>query len=188
MIEIIAGADEAGAGPWAGPLSAAAVILDPSKPILGLNDSKKLTEQKRDKLYDLIIENALAWSIIFVEPDVIDEINILEARMMAMRKAIESLAIQPSKALFDGNRIPKGMLIPSECIIKGDGLIAEISAASILAKVARDRKMHDLDIIYPQYGFKNHKGYGTKEHMLAIAEHGICDIHRKSYKPIKKYL
>lgn len=187
-IEIIAGVDEAGAGPFAGPLSASAVILDPSKPISGLDDSKKLNEKQREELYSEIIEKALCWSLVYIEPSVIDEINILEARMLAMRKAIEALSIEPSKALIDGNRIPKGLSIPAEAIIKGDGLIPAISAASIIAKVSRDRLMNELDKKYPEYGFAKHKGYGTKYHIECIEKYGICEIHRKSYKPIKKYL
>ena len=176
----ICGADEAGRGPLAGPVYAAAVILDPNNPIEGLNDSKKISEKKREKLFDEIIEKALSWSIAFVDEKEIDEINILEASMLAMKKSIESLEVKADYALIDGNKTPD-LSIDSEAVIKGDALCQSISAASILAKVARDKYMLKLDEEYPMYNFKKHKGYPTKEHYIAILKNGISPCHRKTF-------
>ncbi|EEH68975.1 ribonuclease HII [Acinetobacter sp. ATCC 27244] len=184
----IAGVDEAGRGPLVGSVVAAAVILDPNNPIEGLNDSKKLTEKKREKLFAEIQEKALAWSIAEASHVEIDEFNILQATFLAMRRAVEALATQPAKVIVDGNQIPKGITIPCEAIVGGDASHAEISAASILAKVTRDRQMKALDLEYPNYGFAKHKGYPTKAHFEAIAIHGVIDEHRRSYGPVKKAL
>lgn len=184
----VAGVDEAGRGPLVGSVVAAAVILDPNNPIEGLNDSKKLTEKKREKLFAEIQEKALAWSIAEASHVEIDEFNILQATFLAMRRAVEALATQPAKVIVDGNQIPKGINIPCEAIVGGDATHAEISAASILAKVTRDRQMKALDLEYPNYGFAKHKGYPTKAHFEAIATHGVIDEHRRSYGPVKKAL
>ncbi len=176
----ICGADEAGRGPLAGPVYAAAVILDPNNPIEGLNDSKKLTEKKRDKLFDEIVAKSLSWAIACVDEKEIDEINILEASMLAMKKAIESLNIKADYALIDGNKTPD-LSIDCEAVVKGDALCQSISAASILAKVARDRYMVKLGEEYPIYNFKKHKGYPTKDHYIAILKNGISPCHRKSF-------
>ena len=184
----IAGVDEAGRGPLVGSVVAAAVILDPDNPIVGLNDSKKLTEKKREKLFIEIQEKALAWSIAEATHAEIDELNILQATFLAMRRAVESLNVQPEKVIVDGNQIPKGISIACEAIVGGDASHAEISAASILAKVTRDRQMQALDLIYPDFGFAKHKGYPTKAHFEAIAAHGVIQEHRPSYAPVKKPL
>lgn len=184
---ITAGVDEVGRGPLAGAVIAAAVILDPDRPIVGLADSKALSEKKRDNLADEIKDKALAWAIGRAEATEIDEINILQASLLAMRRAV--LALQPAAeyALIDGNRCPD-LPFPCEAIIKGDQSVAEISAASIIAKVARDREMIELDLVYPGYGFAKHKGYPTKAHMQALAELGVSPIHRLSFGPVKKTL
>jgi len=176
----ICGVDEAGCGPLAGPVYAAAVILDPAKPIAGLNDSKKLTEKKREALFPEIQEKALAWAIASASEQEIDEINILQARLLAMRRAVEQLQVKPDCAIVDGNRDPN---LPAETLllVKGDALSASVAAASILAKVARDRVMLELDARYPVYGFAKHKGYPTKDHMEAILEHGHCPAHRVTF-------
>ncbi len=184
----IAGVDEAGRGPLVGSVVAAAVILDPDNPIEGLNDSKKLTEKKREKLFLEIQEKALAWSIAEATHAEIDELNILQATFLAMCRAVDGLHARPLKVIVDGNQIPKGMVIPCEAIVGGDASHAEISAASILAKVTRDRQMQALDQQYPDYGFAKHKGYPTKAHFEAIAAHGVIDEHRRSYGPVKKAL
>ena len=184
----IAGVDEAGRGPLVGSVVAAAVILDPDNPIVGLNDSKKLTEKKREKLFIEIQEKALAWSIAEATHAEIDELNILQATFLAMRRAVEGLNIQPEKIIVDGNQIPKGISIACEAIVGGDASHAEISAASILAKVTRDRQMQALDLIYPDFGFAKHKGYPTKAHFEAIAAYGVIQEHRRSYAPVKKAL
>ena len=181
----IAGVDEAGRGPLVGSVVAAAVILDPDNPIVGLNDSKKLTEKKREKLFIEIQEKALAWSIAEATHAEIDELNILQATFLAMRRAVESLNVQPEKVIVDGNQIPKGISIACEAIVGGDASHAEISAASILAKVTRDRQMQALDLIYPDFGFAKHKGYPTKAHFEAIAAYGVIQEHRRSYAPVK---
>ena len=185
---MIAGVDEAGRGPLVGSVVAAAVILDPNNPIQGLNDSKKLSEKKREKLFVEIQEKALAWSIAEATHTEIDELNILQATFLAMNRAVNNLRIQPSKVIVDGNQIPKGMSISCEAIVGGDASHAEISAASILAKVARDRQMKALDEKYPVFGFAKHKGYPTKAHFEAITSHGVIDEHRRSYAPVKKAL
>lgn len=184
----VAGVDEAGRGPLAGPVSVAAVILDPSRPITGLNDSKKLSEARREFLYPLIVENALAWHIEFIEAEEIDRLNILQATLEGMRRAI--CALQPSAQLarIDGNRIPTGLPCAAEALIGGDALDPAIMAASILAKVARDRAMVALDAEYPAYGFAVHKGYPTPAHLSALAIHGPCPQHRQSFAPVRKAL
>ncbi|RSB51410.1 ribonuclease HII [Acinetobacter soli] len=184
----VAGVDEAGRGPLVGSVVAAAVILDPDHPIAGLNDSKKLTEKKREKLFIEIQEKALAWSIAEATHTEIDELNILQATFLAMRRAVDGLQQQPMKVIVDGNQIPKGMTIACEAIIGGDATHAEISAASILAKVTRDRQMIELDQKYPLFGFAKHKGYPTKVHFEAIAQYGVIDEHRRSYAPVKRAL
>ena len=184
----IAGVDEAGRGPLVGSVVAAAVILDPNNPIEGLNDSKKLTEKKREKLFVEIQEKALAWSIAEASHEEIDQLNILQATFLAMRRAVEGLSVQPEKVLVDGNQVPKGLTIACEAIVGGDATHAEISAASILAKVTRDRQMLELDQHYPQYAFAKHKGYPTKAHFEAIAKFGVIEQHRRSYKPVRKAL
>lgn len=185
---LVAGVDEAGRGPLVGSVVAAAVILDPNNPIEGLNDSKKLTEKKREKLFIEIKEKALAWAIAEATHQEIDEINILQASLLAMRRAVEALKLVPEHVLVDGNKVPKGLNMICDAVIGGDALHAEISAASILAKVTRDHEMVDLDKQYPQFGFAKHKGYPTKAHFDAIAEHGVIDQHRRSYSPVKKAL
>ena len=182
--QIICGVDEAGRGPLAGPVCAAAVILPQDLEIEGLNDSKKLTEKRRDALYDIIIEKAIAYGIAFSTEQEIDEINILQATFLAMQRAVEKLPIKPDMVLVDGNREPNFEL-PVKTIIKGDSQSANIAAASILAKVTRDRYMMEQDATYPQYGFAVHKGYGTKAHYAALTEHGHCPIHRLSF--LKKF-
>lgn len=184
----IAGTDEAGRGPLVGSVVAAAVILDPNNPIEGLNDSKKLTEKKREKLFVEIKEKALAWAIAESSAKEIDELNILQASLLAMRRAVEKLHIQPDHVLVDGNKEPKGLLMSCEAVVGGDAIHAEISAASILAKVTRDHDMVELDQKYPQYGFAKHKGYPTKAHFEAIAQHGVIDEHRRSFGPVRKVL
>lgn len=184
----VAGVDEAGRGPLVGSVVAAAVILDPDHPIAGLNDSKKLTEKKREKLFIEIQEKALAWSIAEATHTEIDELNILQATFLAMRRAVDGLQHQPMKVIVDGNQIPKGMTIACEAIVGGDATHAEISAASILAKVTRDRQMVELDQKYPLFGFAKHKGYPTKVHFEAIAQYGVIDEHRRSYAPVKRAL
>lgn len=184
----IAGVDEAGRGPLVGTVVAAAVILDPNNPIAGLNDSKKLSEKKREKLFIGIQEKALAWAIADASPAEIDELNILQASLLAMRRAVEALQVQPDQVLVDGNKIPQGLLMPCEAVVGGDALHAEISAASILAKVTRDRQMLELDQKFPQFGFAKHKGYPTKAHFEAIALHGVTTEHRRSFGPVRKAL
>ncbi|MBZ4646227.1 MAG: ribonuclease [Clostridia bacterium] len=179
-IRYIAGVDEAGRGPLAGPVFAAAVVLPPNTYIEGINDSKKLSERKREELYEIIISKALAYNITSVTEKEIDEINIRNAAHKAMLEAINSLKVRPDHALIDGDEI-KGMFLPCTAIVKGDSLSISIAAASILAKVTRDRYIKKFDSIYPQYGFGKHKGYGTKEHIQAIKTYGLCPIHRKSF-------
>ena len=177
---IIAGIDEAGRGPLAGPVAAGAVILPADHDILYLNDSKKLSAKKRDMLFDQIKEEAVAWAVGIVEPARIDEINILQATYEAMRLAIAQLQVKPTVLVNDAVTIP-GVTIPQIPVVKGDAKCISIAAASILAKVTRDRIMEEMDGRYPEYGFAKHKGYGTKEHMDAIREHGPCPIHRRSF-------
>ncbi|BCU07607.1 ribonuclease HII [Allochromatium tepidum] len=181
----IAGVDEAGRGPLAGPVCAAAVILDPARPIAGIGDSKKLSPARRERLEPLIREQALAWSVAWAGTEEIDRLNILQATMLAMRRAVESLRIRPSKVLIDGNRCPE-LDIAAEAVIGGDGSVPVIGAASILAKVARDRFMVELDAECPGYGFAKHKGYPTREHLEALARLGPCRRHRLSFAPLSK--
>jgi ribonuclease HII len=180
----IAGVDEVGRGPLVGDVVTAAVILDPQKPIVGLTDSKKLSEKKRDALFVEIKEKALAFAIGRASPKEIDEINILHATMLAMTRAVDGLSIKPNFVRVDGNRCPPWQY-KSEAVVKGDLLHEEISAASILAKVTRDNEMKELDKRYPQYGFAGHKGYPTKVHMQALAEYGPIEQHRFSFKPVQ---
>ena len=181
----VCGVDEAGRGPLAGPVVAAAVILAPGTQLPGVNDSKKLSEKKREQLFDYVRENALAYGIGEASEAEIDEINILNATFLAMRRAIENMDAAADFALIDGNRI-QGLDIPAECVIGGDAKVLSIAAASILAKVTRDRKMRQLAEVYPQYGFEKHKGYGTKAHYAAIEQYGVCPIHRRTF--LKKVL
>lgn len=182
---LVCGVDEAGRGPLAGPVCAAAVILPPDLEIEGLNDSKKLTDKRRRALYDVITDQAIAYGVAFASEQEIDEINILQATFLAMRRAVEQLARKPDLALVDGNREPDFGAIPIKTIIKGDSLSASIAAASILAKVTRDRYMEEQDKIYPQYGFALHKGYGTQAHYAALREFGACPLHRRTF--LKKF-
>ncbi len=182
----IAGVDEVGRGPLCGPVVTAAVILDPQRPILGLNDSKKLTEKKREALFVEIQEKALAWCIARADVEEIDRLNILHATMLAMQRAVAGLSITPDLALIDGNRCPQ-LAMPSEAVVQGDGLVAEISAASILAKVSRDREMAELDAQYPGYGIARHKGYPTPAHLKALQELGPTAIYRRSFAPVRRF-
>ncbi|MGM0482110.1 MAG: ribonuclease HII [Pseudomonadota bacterium] len=184
---MICGTDEAGRGPIAGPVVAAAVILDPDKPIMGLNDSKKLTEKKRNVLNQEIKEKALCWAIAQAEVDEIDQINILWASMNAMTRAVEALPVKPGKVLVDGNRVPR-LSVPAEAIVGGDASELCIAAASILAKVERDRQMLEWHLQYPQYEFDRHKAYGTAKHLALLKQHGPCPIHRKSFRPVRELL
>jgi ribonuclease HII len=186
-LDLIAGVDEVGRGPLAGAVVAAAVILQADHGIIGLADSKKLSEKKRERLYDEIMQRALAVSIGRAEVNEIDEINILNAALLAMQRAIESLSITPTHVLVDGNRCPE-VSMPITAVIKGDEKIESISAASIIAKVTRDREMLDLDQQYPGYAFAAHKGYGTKKHMESLRELGPCPIHRRSFAPVAQLL
>jgi ribonuclease HII len=187
LAEIVAGVDEAGRGPLAGPVVVAAVVLDPGISIPGLDDSKKLSEKRREELFPLIMERSVAWAVVEVGRDVIDRVNILQATMLGMKKAVEQLVPAPSLALVDGNRAPD-----LECrvrtIIQGDSLEPAISAASILAKVTRDRVMNELHVSYPDYGFDRHKGYPTAEHLSCLARLGPCAAHRRSFAPVRKLL
>ena len=184
IMRYIAGVDEEGRGPLVGDVVTAAVILDPDKPIVGLNDSKKLSAKKRLSLYHLITQNALCWSIGRASPVEIDELNILHATMLAMTRAVEGLAMVPDYVKVDGNRTPNWRYA-SEAIVKGDGSVAEISAASIIAKVTRDEEMNQLHQLYPDYGFDQHKGYPTKFHMQKLQELGPTKEYRMSFKPVK---
>ncbi|WP_421954985.1 ribonuclease HII [Polaromonas sp.] len=184
---LMAGVDEAGRGPLAGPVVAAAVILDDLNPIKGLADSKKLTALRREKLYDEIRAKALCCSIALATVEEIDSLNILQATMLAMKRAVEGLRLKPNKVLVDGNRLPT-LDILAEAIVKGDSLVPAISAASILAKVYRDRWCAEFHLEYPQYGFAGHKGYGTAMHLAALREHGACPQHRRSFAPVAEVL
>lgn len=181
------GVDEAGAGPLCGDVVAAAVVLDPARPIEGLNDSKKLTEKRREALYDEILAKAADFAIARSTVEEIDDINILNARMLAMTRAVEGLGDKPDHALIDGNKLPE-LDMDATAIIKGDSQVMAIAAASILAKVTRDREMLEMEEQYPGYGFAKHKGYGTKAHLEALQALGPCAIHRRSYAPVKKLL
>ncbi|WP_273804817.1 ribonuclease HII [Providencia rettgeri] len=184
---LIAGVDEVGRGPLVGAVVTAAVILDPNNPIAGLADSKKLSEKKREKLFDEIKEKALCWCIGRAEPEEIDNINILHATMLAMQRAVAGLSIAPEFVLIDGNRCPE-LPMPSQAVVKGDSLVQEISAASILAKVVRDREMVELDKAFPEYGFAKHKGYPTAYHLEKLAQYGATEFHRKSFAPVRRAL
>ena len=183
----MAGVDEAGRGPLAGPVVAAAVILDELNPIKGLADSKKLTALRREALYDEIWAKALCCSIALATAEEIDSLNILQATMLAMKRAVEGLRLKPHKVLVDGNRLPT-LIILAEAIVKGDALVPSISAASILAKVYRDRWCAEFHLEYPQYGFAGHKGYGTVAHLAALRLHGACPQHRRSFAPVAEVL
>ncbi|MBK6601134.1 MAG: ribonuclease HII [Betaproteobacteria bacterium] len=182
-MRLIAGIDEAGRGPLAGPVVAAAVILDPARPIAGLRDSKLLSAARRDELAVVIRARALAWSIAAADVDEIDALNILQATLLAMRRACEDLDVVPDEAWVDGDRCP-ALACPARAIVKGDRDVAAISAASILAKTARDALLVELDRVYPAYGFARHKGYGTAEHLAALAALGPCPAHRRSFAPV----
>jgi len=177
---LLCGLDEAGRGPLAGPVAAAACILDPRVPIEGLDDSKKLSEKKRELLYDEIRKKALYWSIAFASPEEIDTLNILNASLLAMRRAVDGLGVVPDHLLIDGNQT-RGFTLPCTAVVHGDALSPSIAAASILAKVARDRQCLEMDTAYPLYGFAVHKGYPTKAHKLAVYRHGPCPLHRQSF-------
>lgn len=183
-MERLCGVDEAGRGPLCGPVVAAAVILDPTRPIVGLADSKKLSEKRRNQLAAEIREKALAWCVAEASVDEIDRLNILHASMLAMQRAVAGLAVAPTKVLVDGNRCPQ-LTMPCEAVVKGDALVAEISAASILAKTVRDAQLRELDRQYPQYGLAAHKGYPTAAHLAALRAHGACEIYRKSFGPVR---
>ena len=184
---LVAGVDEAGRGPLAGPVVAAAVILDPRQPIKGLADSKKLTVLRREKLFDEIRAKALCCSIAQASVEEIDRLNILQATLLAMRRAVEGLRLKPNKVLVDGNRLPD-IGLPAQAIVGGDALVPAISAASILAKVHRDRWCLELDQLYPQYGFAKNKGYGTAAHLAALQAHGPCAEHRISFRPVAEVM
>ncbi|MFQ3231499.1 ribonuclease HII [Reinekea sp.] len=185
---IIAGVDEVGRGPLAGDVVTAAVILDSNKPIIGLNDSKKLSAKNRAALAEEIKEKALCFFIARASVEEIDTLNILQATLLAMTRAVQGLSVQPNFCQIDGNKIPKGLPCPAEAIVKGDGKIAEISAASIIAKVARDQEMIELHERHPNYGFNQHKGYGTAKHLAAIKKYGVIDEHRRSFAPVRNQL
>lgn len=182
---LVAGVDEVGRGPLAGPVVTAAVILDPENPVEGLADSKKLTEKRREQIAEEIKEKALAWAIGRAEVEEIDKINILQATMQAMTRAVQYLSLQPDFVLVDGNQCPE-LACPSEAVIKGDEIVEEISAASILAKVTRDNEMIEMDKKYPGYGLAKHKGYPTKLHIEALSRLGVTPIHRRSFGPVKR--
>ena len=184
---LVCGVDEAGRGPLAGAVYAAAVILDPLHPIAGLADSKTLSEKKRDILAEAVKQHALAWAIASASVEEIDRLNILQASLLAMRRAVEALPMLPSRVLVDGLHCPE-VAIPSEAIVRGDSKVTEIAAASILAKTARDEEMRRLDKLYPQYAFARHKGYPTAEHLQLLQRHGVSPVHRTSYGPVKKLL
>lgn len=184
----LAGVDEAGRGPLAGPVFAAAVILDPAKPIIELADSKKLSAKRRDGLAERIKQDALAWCIASASTEEIDQLNILQATMLAMQRACQQLPLRPDFILIDGNRVPQDLSAPARAVIKGDDQVPAISAASILAKTARDAACLIMHEQYPQYAFDQHKGYGTKQHMALLEEHGPCPEHRRSFAPVRKRL
>ena len=184
---LLCGVDEAGRGPLAGPVVAAAVILDPSRPIAGLDDSKKLSEKARDALAPLIRERAVAWCVAIADVAEIDRLNILHATMLAMRRAVEGLAVTPARVQGDGNRCPP-ISLPCEAVVKGDSKVAAIAAASILAKTARDAMMLELHAMHPQYGFDRHKGYPTAAHVAALREHGVIDAYRRTFGPVRALL
>lgn len=183
-VQLLCGVDEVGRGPLVGAVVTAAVILDPRRPIAGLTDSKKLTAARREVLAEQIKARALCWALGRAEPAEIDQLNILHATMLAMQRAVAALSIQPEWVMIDGNRCPE-LPMPATAVVKGDSLVAEISAASILAKVARDAEMAELARRYPQFGFAAHKGYPTAQHLAAISQHGILAEHRRSFKPVR---
>ena len=187
-VNYIAGVDEVGRGPLVGDVVTAAVILDPNNPIDGLADSKKLSDKKRQLLAAEIKEKALCYAIGRCSPTEIDELNILHATMLAMSRAVEGLSVKPEFVFIDGNRVPSQLTVPAQAVVKGDSLVEEISAASILAKVARDEEMIELDKRYPDYGFAGHKGYPTKAHFAALEQYGAIAEHRKSFKPVQRIL
>ncbi|WP_462175633.1 ribonuclease HII [Pseudoalteromonas gelatinilytica] len=187
-VNYIAGVDEVGRGPLVGDVVTAAVILDPNNPIDGLADSKKLSDKKRQLLAAEIKEKALCYAIGRCSPTEIDELNILHATMLAMSRAVEGLSVKPEFVFIDGNRVPSQLTVPAQAVVKGDSLVEEISAASILAKVARDEEMIELDKHYPDYGFAGHKGYPTKAHFAALEQYGAIAEHRKSFKPVQRIL
>ena len=184
---LVAGVDEAGRGPLAGPVVAAAVMLDDTRPIKGLNDSKVLTPRVRDRLYDEIRDKALCCAVGEASVEEIDRINILQATMLAMQRAVAGLRLKPGRVLVDGNRLPV-LRVPAEAIVDGDALVASISAASIIAKVHRDRLCLTLHELHPQYGFHEHKGYATAEHLAALRAHGACAVHRRTFAPVREVL
>lgn len=184
---LVCGVDEAGRGPLAGPVYAAAVILNPVRPIAGLRDSKKLTAKQRQQLREKIEQNALSWAIASCTVEEIDHLNILQASLLAMKRAVEQLNIQPALAIIDGNKAPH-LSIPVQTLVKGDDLVPAISAASILAKTERDAMMCRLHMQYPTYGFAKHKGYPTASHLQALEQYGVCAAHRRSYKPVRDRL
>ena len=186
-VELVAGVDEVGRGPLCGPVIAAAVILDPARPIVGLNDSKKLTARQREALFDIICNQALAWSLGRAEVAEIDQLNILHATMLAMQRAVAGLSVQPQLAYIDGNRCPT-LPCRAEAVVKGDSRVPEIAAASIIAKVTRDREMVVMDQQWPGYGIAGHKGYPTAAHMAALKKLGPAPIHRRSFKPVRVLL
>ena len=183
----VAGVDEAGRGPLAGPVVAGAVILDPDNPVVGLRDSKRLTAARREALYDEIRDKALAWAVGRAEVEEIDRINILQASLLAMQRAVAALQPAAEYALIDGNRCPE-LPCPAQAIVKGDSRVAAISAASIMAKVTRDREMIELDTRYPGYGLAQHKGYPSKSHMEALQRLGVLPVHRRSYAPVRRII
>lgn len=185
---LICGVDEAGRGPLAGPVCAAAVILDPERPIHGLKDSKKLSAATRVRLAVEIREKALAWAVAWASREEIDQLNILQASLLAMQRAIAGLTPAAESALIDGNKVPSGLLIPARAIVKGDALEPAISAASILAKTARDALMHEMAQRYPHYGFERHAGYPVPDHLAALRIHGPCPEHRRSFAPVRAVL
>jgi ribonuclease HII len=187
---VLAGVDEAGRGPWAGPVVAAAVVLDPQKleTLREIDDSKKIPEKKREKLFDIVVEASLAYAISEVSHTVIDKENILQATLRGMSNAVEKLTVKPALVLIDGTKCPDLPNFKSEAVVDGDAKSMSIAAASILAKVHRDRVMRNYDKMYPQYGFARHKGYGTAEHMAALKKFGVCEIHRKSYRPVREVI
>lgn len=186
-MRLIAGIDEAGRGPLAGPVVAAAVVLDPARPIAGLRDSKLLSAARRDELAVVIRARALAWSVAAADVDEIDALNILQATLLAMRRAVESLRLLPAHVLVDGNMLPR-LRVSAEAVVRGDQTVAAISAASIIAKVHRDRLCLQLHEAHPQYGFAQHKGYASPEHLAALRRHGACAVHRRSFAPVREAL
>ena len=186
---LVAGVDEAGRGPLAGPVAVAAVVFDPARPrINGLDDSKQLTAARREQLHDRIIERALAWKVVLVDVNAIDRLNIYQATLQGMRDVVAAVAHVAGFARIDGNVVPKGLVLPAQALVGGDGIDRAIMAASILAKVSRDRYMQELHARHPQYGFDQHKGYGTPAHLAALRAHGPCDEHRRSFAPVRECL